>query len=576
MPRLSALSRLSIVIGLIALELGFSTLDIRRFVGFPLATYGFSSDGAVVMRVDRGGPADRAGIRVGDHIAFGDNSPRSRYGVVRGVGSSPGETLSGTVTSGGQTRSVTLVAAPESISDQAFVALRFFLAFLTIGIAAALLLTRPDVATWGFFLFSLTVINLPGAVSNYVVPQGWLTAQDYVFWALLSASGVGGVLFALAFSGQPWTRWQRLAVAVTIASSVAVLAINWSSMSRSGSPIQDDADSIYNGFVLLVMLAGFVDSYRYGPVAWRQRLRWMIAGVLIALPAHYIAYLFFPGPLSYAQYVSLIAIQAVLPLTAAYAMFRKRVVDINFVVSRTIVYGVLTALLVGVFSLLDAVLSHSFAESRVSLGIDIVVALLLGFSLNSAHRRLDSLIDQLIFRRRHRAELELERSALGIIHASDENTITRTLVRLPTQALGLTGAALYRSDGAAFVKKATAGQFDSLATTLDRNDALPLYLTAEHQPVRLDSLPLSVLSDRHGAASGVLAIPLTALGELKGFVVFGAHQNGADIDPDEQRALVPLVRNSATAYEHVETAALRSRVAVLEAMFLMRTGNEAT
>lgn len=574
MFRLTRRARLVVVIVLIVLSLGFSPLDIRRFIGFPLGEYGFSSTGAIVTRVDSDGPAARAGMRVGDRIALGDATRLSRYAVIRGIAWSPGDTLSGTVTSGDQTRPVTLVADPEPVSIQAFVALRFALAFLTIGIAAVLLVTRPDLATWGFFLYSLAVINLPGAVSNYVIPPALLNADDYVFDVFLSLAGAGGVLFAFAFAGQPWTWWRRLALTFTFAAAVAATALEalFGITSESSGIVVD----VYSGLTLFVMLLGLIDSYRHDDGASRQRLRWMIAALLIVVPAHYIAGWFYPGPLSYGGYASLIAIQALLPLTAAYAMFRKRVVDVDFVVSRTLVYGVLTVSLVAIFSLLDAVLSRSFAESRVSLSIDIVVALLLGFSLNSAHRKVDAVIDRVIFRERHRAEQQLERSATGIIHASDEDTISQTLVRLPIEALRLTGAALYRVEGVVFNKTAASGHLVSLTESVGRNDALPLYLRSEHEPVRLDSLPLSAFSESHGAAGAVLAIPVTMRGELDGFVLYGAHRNGADIDPDEQRALVPLVRNAAAAYGHIEAAALRDRVAMLEAILRGKAGNEAT
>jgi len=70
MPRLGKWSRLFLVLGLILTALEWSPLDIKRFIGFPFGVYGFNSTGSVVTRVDPGGPADRAGMRVGDLIAL--------------------------------------------------------------------------------------------------------------------------------------------------------------------------------------------------------------------------------------------------------------------------------------------------------------------------------------------------------------------------------------------------------------------------------------------------------------------------------------------------------------------------
>jgi hypothetical protein len=89
-------------------------------------------------------------------------------------------------------------------------------------------------------------------------------------------------------------------------------------------------------------------------------------------------------------------------------------------------------------------------------------------------------------------------------------------------------------------------------------------------------LPLSKLYEPHDPLAPVLAVPVTMRGELDGFVIFGAHRNGADIDPDEQYALVPLVRNAAIAFDHLEALALRTRVTALEARLVALTGNEAT
>jgi hypothetical protein len=571
MAKLTNRSRVLVVTGLIILWVGPTLPDLRRVFGFPFGDYGFSSVDSLVTRVDHEGVAAHAGIRVGDHITFGDASPISRWAVARGLALHPGDALSGSVKDDRHARDVTLVAVPESRQDLAFVALRFALAFLTIGIAAALLLSRPEIATWGFFLYCLTVITLPGAVFSFAIPESVKYATNPIFVALYNASAFGGALFALAFAGQPWSNWRRFVLAFAITAAVVTTVADASSPFIFRSNVVERVDDIYAALMLLTMLVGLVDSYRHDVGASRQRLQWMIAALLITVPAHYIAGWYFPGPLTYGEYASLIAVQALLPLVAGYAMFRRRVVDVKFVASRTLVYGAMTALLVAIFSFLDAVLSRSFAESRVSLSIDVIVALLLGFSLNSAHRRVDAVIDRVVFRDRHRAELQLERSAAGLVHATDETVIADTLVRLPAGVLGLTGAALYRVNGTLFARSVASAEFSSLPQTVDRNDALPLYLRSEPQPVRLESLPLSKFFDAHNSAAPVLAMPITMRGELDGFVVYGAHQNGADIDPDEQRALAPLVRNAAIAFDHLETVALRARVADLEAKLLQLT-----
>lgn len=559
--------RVLVVVTLFVIAYGWSLGDLRRVLGFPLGSYGFYSNGSVVTLVDSEGAAADAGLQVGDRISFGGSSPLSRYAIVRGIAAYPGERLAGTVTHDGRSRRVVLVARPESGSEVAFVALRFILAFLAIGVATALLLTRPDVATWGFFLYCLSVISLPGAVFTFALPWSIRSYSVGIDIVLSNAAAVGGVMFALMFAHQPWTTWRRVTLGAIICGALVVIVFDGMALASGTStdflpPIQD----VFTAFVLLAMLVGFVDSYRNDAGGSRQRLKWMIGALLVSVPALYAASWYYPGHLTYPQYVGLIAVQAVLPLSAAYAMFRTRVVDINFVISRTLVYGSLTALLVAIFSLLDATLARAFAESRVGLSIDITVALLLGFSLNAAHRRIDSVIDRVLFRERHRAEWQLERGATGVVHATDDTAITATLVQLPAEVLKLTGAAFYRSATDGFARITSVGQLAQLPERIDNNDALALSLRADLRPVRVDDVPLSHVSGSRSGGAAVLAIPIAMRGELAGFALYGAHSNGADIDPDEQRALLPLAMNAAVAYDHLETVALRARIAELESM----------
>jgi hypothetical protein len=42
--------------------------------------------------------------------------------------------------------------------------------------------------------------------------------------------------------------------------------------------------------------------------------------------------------------------------------------------------------------------------------------------------------------------------------------------------------------------------------------------------------------------------------------VYGAHRNGAEIDPDEESAIAPLGVNAAIAFAYVEAQTLRGRL----------------
>jgi len=251
-------------------------------------------------------------------------------------------------------------------------------------------------------------------------------------------------------------------------------------------------------------------------------------------------------------------------LTVTYAIFRERVIDINFVVSRTLAYGLLTTAIVGIFALLDLFLSRTM-EARFSLPVDIVVALVLGFFFHALRRRIDAGVDRVVFRKRHVAETRLARAAKAVVHVEDAAAIPDYLTRLPVEVLDLTGAALYMRSGTRFALEQDCGWKHAPAQTLSASDPLVAFISAELAPVRIGDVPMQTEhADRHD--SPVLAIPLVFRRELAGFVLYGAHDDGADLDGDDERALVPLVNNAAITYDHLEAQALREEIARLRSL----------
>ncbi|MFY9860316.1 MAG: hypothetical protein WAK80_07120, partial [Candidatus Cybelea sp.] len=69
--------------------------------------------------------------------------------------------------------------------------------------------------------------------------------------------------------------------------------------------------------------------------------------------------------------------------------------------------------------------------------------------------------------------------------------------------------------------------------------------------------------DPQNAGIYTLAVPVTVRHELVSFTLYGAHANGAQLDPDEVVLLEELAREAARAYDHVEAERVRERYAQL-------------
>jgi hypothetical protein len=291
----------------------------------------------------------------------------------------------------------------------------------------------------------------------------------------------------------------------------------------------------------------------------RLRLRWILVFPIVLI-MHVVAISSesLPGWFSDA----LIALGACIPLAVAYAVVRRRVFDIEFAISRALVYGAITSIIAGTFILLDWFMSRQFSQTRFTLTAEIVVALALGSWLNMLHKNVDRFVDSTFFRQRHLAEQRLARAVAALRRAESHEAVERFLVHEPVHAFSLTSAALFHREepDGSFLRR--------MAVHWDRTDALTpedplvLHLLAEDAPVRIAEVVWSS-DELPKTGNAVLAVPIMLRDELVTIVLYGAHRNGADIDPDEVQSLVQLAQSAGAAYDHIEARVLRSRVEAL-------------
>jgi hypothetical protein len=554
------------VIVVIALSLFFCIgyfPDLLRVFGQPLGDWGFRTNGTIVTVVAPDSPAQRAGIRPGDRIDISMFPDRLRYATLGGLALAPGDVLTFKVWKHGRFAPVTLRAMTER-TVPAFIAIREFAFAAPLLIGIFLVLLRPSPITWGFFLFSLAA---GGAPPNAILPDRllpWSAATVWfrtyiVLFNVLPKTGLA--LFAFTLARRPLGAWRIAAISIVAALGIVASVPYYVYNNNYGWPALSAWCDV---LAYAIALLGLFDAYSHVTMRLRQRLHWITAGFVFWVVIDVIDALLWPAYEPYWAHTTIDAAQVIFPLVVAYAIFRERVVDINFVISRTVAYGLLTTVIVGVFALIDLFLSRTM-EARFSLPVDIVVALVLGFFFHGMRRRIDSAVDRVIFRKRHVAEMRLAKAAKAVVHVDDASAIADYLTRLPAEVLDLTGAALYMRRGNGFALERCAGWKQEPAASLPTSDPLVAFISSELGCVRVSDVPMrQAPPDRHDAP--VLAIPLVFRRELAGFALYGAHEDGADLDADDEQALVPLVNNAAVTYDHIEAQALREEILQLRSL----------
>jgi two-component system, NarL family, sensor kinase len=143
--------------------------------------------------------------------------------------------------------------------------------------------------------------------------------------------------------------------------------------------------------ILALVLASLVVRYRRGGDVERRQLLWLVLAVMVVLVYAGVAWgIFNAGPV-----LGLLVIPLI-PAAVTIAILRYQLLDIRLVLSRTLVYGVLTAAAAGVYAGLVALLDV-LVRSRVSLGSAIAASIVVAIGFNPARVRLQRLIDRALY-----------------------------------------------------------------------------------------------------------------------------------------------------------------------------------
>jgi hypothetical protein len=302
-------------------------------------------------------------------------------------------------------------------------------------------------------------------------------------------------------------------------------------------------------FYILGSVGSLMLSLRSAAGLERQQLLWIattfaagFSGVLVFLFAVVLG-----GDVASLQYAQLSV--GVIPFGLAYVILRHRVVDVGFALNRAAVFGAVSVVVVGTFVALEWFISkYLLSVGHVaSSTVELAVALAIGFSLRPVHARIDRIVDDLFFRKRHEAEQRLRRFARELPFFTDRDTALQRTCEIVTACADATLVAVYERASGGFRNVTSAG-----IPFLSENDPAVVTFKAWHEPVTLDE---------SGSALGDgLAFGLQVREEIVGFFALGPKEAGDAYAPDERDALESVARSLASLLDALEIAELRVRL----------------
>ncbi|HXW77515.1 MAG TPA: hypothetical protein VEJ20_08905, partial [Candidatus Eremiobacteraceae bacterium] len=371
-----------------------------------------------VVNATSGPVLDAMGIRIGDHVIPSSTTLPVKEALLGIYLQRAGESLHFTVERDGVPHPITV--PPPIIGGGSFITalIKRTAATLFVIVAATLLLMRPSPMLWGFWLFAIGSVDGSPLVLEFVTPSFGAAVGSILFDVYGVLGPLGLVMFATRFPASDSTGFRALVQRATPALALLLVAGVVPQMlftfGVATPPFTFDFSTIVLTAVVslgsVTLLAGFI----HAQPAQRQRLRWVVAGFAVYwayllyfyLSNNYLPSQGWPPAWTNAGITNdvLNGLVIFIPVTVAYAVLKHHVLDINFVLERGIVYGIVTTVAVGVFAIADWLLHRAVAQTNLAFTGEIAAALAIGFGLNGLHSHVDRFVDSFIFRSRHIAE----------------------------------------------------------------------------------------------------------------------------------------------------------------------------
>lgn len=500
--------------------------------------------------------AERAGIKAGDEIDLREQNLNTRIAlfaqplalqpillvVRRGI-----RTLSSTVIPSTIWEGAARSDLPTIVSGLVWKLWFIGCAFLIAVRRASLLEARL-----------LALVLLCWATARFVVPNAAATAFLWTTPIILAGPIAGFLLILLSSRFGTRSAWRRIfevfTYIVIALVLIKVVAFLYGLVTLQVDPIKYGFGGLYSpsrffSALFPALMAGVATVAAAAVATTARTERPRAAWLLLPLPT--VSLVFSVSPVfdnvlhswlahnALGLLLNLLYIGCALAVT--YALLKRRVLDFEFVLSRTLVVAMVSLIVVAAFVLLEWLLGTSLAgASRVSgVVANASLALILGLSLRYIHKKVDEVVNAVIFRKRHDDERALRDFSKEAAFVTEPAALLDQAIGMIASHTDARNAALLLESSGAYVAARSFG--DGIPKEVNQNDPAILAMKSWHKPL-----------DPHHyqtALRGAIALPMLARGRLGGVLVLGERSGGEAYAPDEVEVLAQFAHGVGSAFD---------------------------
>jgi hypothetical protein len=541
--------------------------DLVRMV-LPVGLFGYATnDDGVVIKTPRIVRKDTDPVQLGDRVRIDRIPPFDRKAGLAGLAYTRDNfDRKLPVDRNGKPLILKLKATAESPAQRAIIVIRILVFLIAVGFGAIMVIVKPRIGTVGFFVFCLGGTQ-PTTLTDQLFDAPWRAIAPFAGDIITGAAPFGLLLFAFSLAVEN----RRAQIAASVVLGVAgfgfglVHALDGWRLNYTGAPAMalaldyDRAEFICNVLTALALATAFVRASG----AHRQRTGWIVCAFAVGGAGRIASERFYPANLTFWENGVLLSL-AIVPVVVVWiAAVKHNFFDVDFVVSRALVYTAIISAALGVVGSSEEILTYVFYNNtEFAYGVTILFSLAIGASFGHIKSFLERVVDRFVFRERRAQRAALERAGTNLLDADDAAMVWTVLLHDIPSILDLSFSGI--------MMRTDSGAYD-LVHHWQWPPECVRALSVEHQLTRDIDRTRGVFS-REAVRSTMIkalfpndrltyAAPLYFDRAVAAIVFYGHSATGLDIDPEERAALARVMGNASIALSAIELTRCRAELA---------------
>lgn len=577
----TALGRHSLTLALVAGLLAFAAANISLRASWHEVEDGVlwvqRPEGVIAAEVAPLGAASSAGVKVGDLLLAINGVPVDRPDQVLETlhGAKTGQRVAFSILRGDSRQIVQLALQPVPQGNRVLYFVQAAVAIFTLFVGGLVRLRRPrDPATLHFFWLCVAFFG--------VFAFSFSGRLDRLDWAFYWADVVAVLLlpplfvhFALVFPDRPAafvrTAWGFRFLTVLYAPAIVLCVARVVAMLRANSgqawitPVLQSLDRLEHTYLAAGLVGGLVIMLRalkgVRSITSRRQLRWIVWGTTLgALP--FVATYLVPFALGRAPWPRtewLVLSLGLVPLAFASAVVRYRLMDVEVIVKRALVYATAVSAIAAIYAVLLKLASEIVfgGASENNTVLAVVATLIVVLVAPMVKNAVQTALDRAHYRDRYDYRLALVGFARDLNSDLDLDRLSARLVDRVRETLALDRMALLIAPATGapeWVPIHSSGIDNATLYRLSQGSGLGGRLMGGHA-VLLDDPTVarrfSADEVAHWRVLGIHAlVPCVSTERTNAVMMLGAKSSGEPVNSEDLSLLSAVAGQVATALEN--------------------------